>query len=75
MLKTYDDETEQAPAGDIVIDPFLGSRSRLIGCEKTGRRCVPAPSRITTAATHATAAVTATAATATSTTTVSCHGG
>ena len=39
MPKTYDDETEQAPAGDIVIDPFLGSRSRLIGCEKTGRRC------------------------------------
>jgi DNA modification methylase len=23
---------------DIVIDPFLGSGSRLIGCEKTGRR-------------------------------------
>jgi len=38
MLKTYDDETEQAPAGDIVIDPFLGSRSRLIGCEVILRR-------------------------------------
>ncbi|HZA21015.1 MAG TPA: DNA methyltransferase, partial [Dehalococcoidia bacterium] len=31
-------ENSSSP-GDVVLDPFLGSGSTLIGCERTGRMC------------------------------------